>query len=135
MTSVDGNGERHSDTEWANSYNGNEQVMDRVVDAAIPAVEGTHMRDAAHRAIAGFSMGGYGAMNLALSNPYRFGVVESWIGFFNGLEGVLHADRPLLRTAPAPLFLLSQSPKSPRRARPTLRPPRPRSKDQCECGV
>ena len=39
------------------------------------------------RAIAGDSMGGYGAMNVALANPYRFGVVESWLGFFNGLDG------------------------------------------------
>ncbi len=45
------------------------------------------------RAIAGLSMGGYGAMELTLDNPYRFGVVESWLGFFDGLEGQLHLDR------------------------------------------
>jgi enterochelin esterase-like enzyme len=44
----------------------------------------------------GDSMGAYGAMNVALSNPYRFGVVESWLGFFNGLEGDLRADRPVI---------------------------------------
>jgi S-formylglutathione hydrolase FrmB len=82
VASVDGNGERHSDTEWANSYNGNELVMDRVVDAAIPAVEGRHMRDAAHRAIAGFSMGGYGAMNIAMQNRGVFGQVISVAGYF-----------------------------------------------------
>lgn len=48
------------------------------------------------RAIAGDSMGGYGAMNLALGNPYRFGVVESWLGFFNGLGDELRADRPVI---------------------------------------
>jgi enterochelin esterase-like enzyme len=48
------------------------------------------------RAIAGDSMGGYGAMNVALGNPFRFGVVESWLGFFNGLEGELRSDRPVL---------------------------------------
>lgn len=47
------------------------------------------------RAVVGDSMGGYGAMNVALSNPYRFGVVESWIGFFDGLQGALHADAPI----------------------------------------
>jgi S-formylglutathione hydrolase FrmB len=82
FASIDGDGERHSDTEWANSYNGNELVMDRVVDAAIPAVEGMHMRDAAHRAIAGFSMGGYGAMNIAMQNPRVFGQVVSIAGYF-----------------------------------------------------
>jgi S-formylglutathione hydrolase FrmB len=49
----------------------------------------------ATRAVVGDSMGGYGAMNVALSNPYRFGVVESWIGFFNGLGSDLHADAPI----------------------------------------
>jgi S-formylglutathione hydrolase FrmB len=82
FASVDGNGEQHSDTEWANSYNGSEQVLNRVVDAAIPAVEGTHMRDAAHRAIAGFSMGGYGAMNIAMQDPGAFGQVVSIAGYF-----------------------------------------------------
>jgi len=48
------------------------------------------------RAIAGDSMGGYGAMNVALGNPYRFGVVESWLGFFNGLDGELRAARPVI---------------------------------------
>jgi enterochelin esterase-like enzyme len=48
------------------------------------------------RAIAGDSMGGYGAMNVALGNPYRFAVVESWLGFFNNLDGELRADRPII---------------------------------------
>jgi enterochelin esterase-like enzyme len=82
FASVDGNGERHSDTEWANSWNGDEQVMSRVVDAAIPAVEGSHMRDAAHRAIAGFSMGGYGAMNIAMQVPGLFGQEVSMAGYY-----------------------------------------------------
>jgi enterochelin esterase-like enzyme len=95
FASVDGNGERHSDTEWANSSDGSEQVMGRVVDAAIPAVEGTHMRDAAHRAIAGFSMGGYGAMNIAMQNPGVFGQVVSVAGYFvvNDLSDMF-GDRP-----------------------------------------
>ncbi len=49
------------------------------------------------RAIVGDSMGGYGAMNVALANPYRFGTVESWLSFFNGLSGDLHADRPIFK--------------------------------------
>jgi enterochelin esterase-like enzyme len=34
------------------------------------------------RAVAGLSMGGYGAMNIALHNRDEFGVVESWSGYF-----------------------------------------------------
>jgi len=66
--------------------------VQELVDRMLPTVPARSAR-----AIMGDSMGGYGAMNIALSNPYRFGVVESWIGFFNGLEGVLSADRPVFR--------------------------------------
>jgi enterochelin esterase-like enzyme len=48
------------------------------------------------RAIAGDSMGGYGAMNVALGNPRRFSIVESWLGFFNGLEDELHAAKGVI---------------------------------------
>lgn len=65
--------------------------VQQLIDRMLPTVPA---RDA--RAVVGDSMGGYGAMNVALANPYRFGVVESWLSFFNGLEGVLHADRPIV---------------------------------------
>jgi predicted esterase len=82
VASPDGNGEHHSDTEWANSWNGSDQVMSRVVDAVIPAVEGTHRRPRALRVIAGFSMGGYGAMNIGMQNRATFGSVVSIDGYF-----------------------------------------------------
>ncbi len=50
----------------------------------------------AGRAIAGNSKGGYGAMHIALANPYRFSVVESWLGYFNHLSGELARDRPVI---------------------------------------
>jgi S-formylglutathione hydrolase FrmB len=99
----DGNGERYADTEWANSVDGTEQVENRILDAVIPAVEGSHRRDAAHRAIAGFSMGGYGAMNIALQHPGTFGQVVSIAGYFHtddlsdmfgGRPAVLAANDP-----------------------------------------
>jgi enterochelin esterase-like enzyme len=48
------------------------------------------------RAIAGNSMGGFGAMHAALANPYRFAVVESWLGYFNNLDAELRAGKPIL---------------------------------------
>ena len=75
--------------------------VQQLIDRMLPTVPA---RDA--RAIVGDSMGGYGAMNVALANPYRFGVVESWLGFFNGLEGDparRSADR--LATRPARVHL------------------------------
>ncbi|HXW59449.1 MAG TPA: alpha/beta hydrolase-fold protein [Solirubrobacteraceae bacterium] len=64
-----------------------QELVDRLL-RTIPA------RDA--RAIAGDSMGGFGAVNVALANPTRFSVVESWLGFFNNLNGELHADQPII---------------------------------------
>jgi S-formylglutathione hydrolase FrmB len=78
----DGNGERHSDTEWANAWNGTDRVMSRVVSADVAAVEGTHRRSSSLRVIAGFSMGGYGAMNIAMQNPGVFGSVVTISGYF-----------------------------------------------------
>lgn len=65
--------------------------VQQLVDRTFPTVP---TRDA--RAIVGDSMGGYGAMNVALANPYRFGTVESWLSFFNGLGPDLDADRPVI---------------------------------------
>jgi enterochelin esterase-like enzyme len=65
--------------------------VQELIDRMLPTVAARQ-----GRAIAGLSMGGYGAMELTLNNPYRFGVVESWLGFFNGLEGQLRLDRPAI---------------------------------------
>jgi enterochelin esterase-like enzyme len=65
--------------------------VQELVDRMLPTIAARGAR-----AIAGDSMGGYGAMNVALGNPYRFGVVESWLGFFNGLGDELRADRPVI---------------------------------------
>ncbi len=65
--------------------------VQQLIDRMLPTIPD---RDA--RAIAGYSMGGYGAMHLALTHPRTFAAVESWLGFFNGLESQLHADRPTI---------------------------------------
>jgi enterochelin esterase-like enzyme len=76
-------GARHSETYVLEV----QELIDRMLPT-IPA------RSA--RAIAGSSKGGYGAMLITLANPYRFAAVESWLGFFDGLDRKLHADRPIL---------------------------------------
>jgi enterochelin esterase-like enzyme len=65
--------------------------VQQLVDRMLPTIA-----TRAGRAIAGNSMGGFGAMHIALANPYRFAAVESWLGYFNNLEGELHADRPVI---------------------------------------
>jgi enterochelin esterase-like enzyme len=65
--------------------------VQELVDRMLPTIPSRSAR-----AIAGSSKGGYGAMHVALANPYRFAVVESWLGFFDKLDGELHAARPIL---------------------------------------
>lgn len=93
-----GNGEHHSDTEWANSRNGSDRVMSRVI-ADVAAVEGAHRRSPALRVIAGFSMGGYGAMNIAMQNRGMFGSVVTISGYFvvNDLSGMFGGIRAVRR--------------------------------------
>jgi enterochelin esterase-like enzyme len=77
---------------WRNhgerSYESYVLEVQRLVDRMLPTIP-----DRAGRAIAGYSMGGYGAMHLALTHPQTFATVESWLGFFDGLAGRLRADR------------------------------------------
>ena len=74
--------------------------VQELVDRMLPTIA-----TRAGRAIAGSSMGGFGAMHVALANPYRFSVVESWLGYFNNLDGELRADRPVLSRLGMQAFL------------------------------
>lgn len=67
--------------------------VQEIVDHTLPTIAN---RDA--RAIIGDSMGAYGAMELTLDNIGRFGVEESWEGFFNGLEYQLQLDRSQIKS-------------------------------------
>ena len=98
--------------------------VQELVDRMLPTIA-----DARARAIAGDSMGGYGAMNVALGNPQRFGVVESWLGFFNGLEGQLRADRAadLARSACTPSSTAAPRTRSPTQPRTRRSPPQLRA--------
>jgi enterochelin esterase-like enzyme len=74
--------------------------VQELVDRMLPTIA-----DRAGRAIAGSSKGGFGAMHVALANPYRYGVVESWLGYFNNLGVALRADRPVIRRLGLHAFL------------------------------
>jgi enterochelin esterase-like enzyme len=76
---------------WRYSYESYALEVQQLIDRMLPTIA-----TRGGRAIAGDSMGGYGAMNLALGNPRRFSVVESWLGFFNGLGGELKEAQPVI---------------------------------------
>jgi enterochelin esterase-like enzyme len=86
------------DTEWANTSHGayESEVLEivRQVDEHWPTIA-----NRSARAIAGLSMGGYGALNIGLHHPSTFGTLESWSGYFKQTHtGVFaHATPAALR--------------------------------------
>ncbi len=87
----------------ADSADGRDLLESFVTRTVVAAVEGHHRRDRAHRAIAGFSMGAYGAVNMAEHHPALFGQVVSIAGYFDvddpdgafgGAPSLLARNRP-----------------------------------------
>jgi enterochelin esterase-like enzyme len=70
-----------SDSEWANTRSGNFEsyVIDVMHNVDDHYATLRHRRD---RVIAGFSAGGYGAMNIALHHLADFANVQVWSGYF-----------------------------------------------------
>lgn len=99
----DGNGVHHLDTEWGNAADGTDQIETFVTDTVRHAVEGRHPRDARHRAIAGFSMGGYGCANLALRHADLYGQAGSLAGYY-------HLDDPSAMFAHDPTLASANTP-------------------------
>ena len=111
LVSPDGNSADHSDTEWADAADGRYDLESFVTGPLIAAVEGPYRRPRALRAIAGFSMGGFGAADLALRHPALYGQFVSIAGYFtvddpSGTFGrVTGAARDADRRAHDPLLL------------------------------
>ena len=61
-------------TYYVNKYNGHYHYMDYIVNELVPAIDSLFrtIPDAQHRAVMGYSMGGYGAMILPVKNPDVF---------------------------------------------------------------
>ncbi len=99
----DGNGDNHDDTEWADAADGSDQLETFVTQTVVGAVEGFHLRPSRLRAIGGFSMGGYGALNLGVRHPELFGSVVSVAGYgdLDDPDGVFDG-RPTLERANTP---------------------------------
>jgi len=79
----DGNSAVHPDTEWADAVDGSVRLETFVTETLIQAVEKDHPRTRNQRAIAGFSMGGFGAVNLAQRHPDLYGQAVSLGGYFH----------------------------------------------------
>ena len=89
MVLPDGNG-RISPSEWGNSYN-QRQEMETFVAVDLVRYIDQHFRtiaQPANRAIGGLSMGGFGAMNIAVHHPEVFGTAISLGGYYNAENSV-----------------------------------------------
>ncbi len=66
---------------WVNQYDGNFAYMDMLVNEMVPEIDLLYhtIKDPQHRAVMGYSMGGYGALILTAKNPsvFKTGVVLS----------------------------------------------------------
>jgi len=84
LIGVDGNGPQYRFSEWANSFDGRQRMEDAIVQDLVSFID-SHYRTLARvteRAIGGLSMGGYGAVNIALHHPDIFHKVMSLSGYF-----------------------------------------------------
>jgi enterochelin esterase-like enzyme len=68
-------------TYWVNKYSGDYPYMDMLVKEMVPAIDKIFrtIKDPQHRAVMGYSMGGYGALILPAKNPtvFKTGVILS----------------------------------------------------------
>jgi S-formylglutathione hydrolase FrmB len=102
------------DTEWGDDARGRFAIETFVTQLAVGLVEGALRRPAPLRAIAGFSMGGYGAAALALRHPDEYRQVAAFGGYYriDDPDGVFgrqpggHAPDRLLSAAPGQRYFL-----------------------------
>ncbi len=72
-----------TDTEWANAVTPGNQWETFVARDLVNAIDARYrtIRSGSARGIAGYSEGGYGALNIGLHHPGEFGLIESWSGY------------------------------------------------------
>jgi enterochelin esterase-like enzyme len=106
----DGSGRPGATAEWANSFDQRQRIETYVTSDLIPYVD-KHYRtipDAAHRGIAGLSMGGFGAMNIAVHHPDLFGSVISLGGYYQA-EGSIWGHNSSYIQANSPLLTIQHT--------------------------
>ncbi len=113
MIFPDGNGRSGETSEWGNSFD-QKQLMENFV-----ALDLVHFIDQKYRtipthryrAIGGFSMGGFGAMNIAVYHPAIFGSVISLAGYYTA-EGSIWGHNPAYLQANSPASVLPANPQA-----------------------
>lgn len=113
MIMPDGNGRPGATSEWGNSFDQRQLMETYVVNDLVQYVD-QHYRtiaDPAHRAIGGLSMGGFGAMNIAVHHPDVFGTVISLGGYYYA-EGGIWGNNTNYIAQNSPAIILPHTPQA-----------------------
>ena len=103
----DGNGRPGETSEWGNSLDHRQLIETYVAVDLVKYVDQKYrtIPQAAYRGIGGLSMGGFGAMNIAIHHPDLFGFVISLGGYYRA-EGSIWGNNAAYKRANSPLDLL-----------------------------
>ena len=102
-------------TGYLNRFDGSGRYEDYIARDLVDHIDSTYpvLRDRRARAITGLSMGGFGAMNLALHHPELFCSVASHSGlFFHAFEEETSGLTPEHRRANSPYYLVGEHPEA-----------------------
>jgi len=96
MVSPDGNGGAQRDTQFIDSFNGRERVETFLTRDVIAYIDSRYrtIPIALGRALAGFSAGGYGALNIGLHHPNLYGTLAGYSGYYTADQSLV--TRPKL---------------------------------------
>jgi enterochelin esterase-like enzyme len=111
MIFPDGNGRSGETSEWGNSFD-QKQLMENFVALDLVRFIDQKFRTIpapAYRAIGGFSMGGFGAMNITVHHPGIFGSVISLAGYYTA-EGSIWGQNTAYMQANSPAYVLPANP-------------------------
>lgn len=103
----DGNSRSGAPGEWGNSYDHRQNIETYVAHDLVQYVDAKYrtIPEPASRGIGGNSMGGFGAMNIAIHHPDVFGFVISLGGYYRA-EGAIWGNNPAYIRANSPIDVL-----------------------------
>jgi enterochelin esterase-like enzyme len=104
MVFPDGNGLPDASSEWGNRSDNRQLMENFVANDLVKYIDQQYrtIPDAQHRAIGGLSMGGFGAMNIAIHHPNIFGSVISLGGYYKA-EGPIWGPTTYYQQLNSPL--------------------------------
>jgi enterochelin esterase-like enzyme len=113
MIFPDGNGRSGETSEWGNSFDQKQLMENFVAMDLVRFIDQKYRTIAApaYRAIGGFSMGGFGAMNIAVHHPDIFGSVISLAGYYTA-EGSIWGQNTDYMQANSPAYVLPANPQA-----------------------